>query len=107
LLAQAKAKRPQIILQNIYYIIKGYIIHKVVDGLNPGKPNDFEDQSFTNQVKYHEKELRRILKGTSATKIFNLSERNRLIRYGVLIRKAQGKYIRWMISERARDILEV
>ena len=105
--SKAKAKRHQILLQNAYYIIKCYILHKVVDGLNPGKPSNFEDQSFTNQVKYHEKELRRILKGTSASKIFVLSERHRLLRYGVLIRKGRGKHVRWMVSERARDILEV
>ena len=104
--SKAKAKRPQILLQNAYYIIKGYILHKGVDGLNSGKSSNFEDQSFTNQVKYHEKELRRVLKGTSASKIFGLSERHRLLRYGVLIRKGRGKYVRWMVSERARDILE-
>ena len=60
-----------------------------------------------NQVNYHEKGLRRVLKGTSASKIFNLSERNRLLRYGVLIRKGRGKHVQWMVSERARDILEV
>jgi hypothetical protein len=75
--------------------------------LNPGNSNDFEDQSFTNQVKYHEKELRRVLKGTSASKIFVISERHRLLRYGVLIRKGRGKYVQWMVSERARGILEV
>jgi hypothetical protein len=107
LFSKAKARRPQIILQNAYYIIEGYILHKGVDGLNPGKPSSFEDQSFTNQVNYHEKELRRILKGTSASKIFVLSERHRLLRYGVLIRKGRGKHVRWMVSERARDILEV
>ncbi len=79
----------------------------VVDGLNPEKSSNFEDQSFTNQVKYHEKELRRILKGTSASKILVLSERHRLLRYGVLLRKGRGKYVRWMVSERAQDILEV
>ena len=104
--SKAKAKRPQILLQNAYYIIEGYILHKVVDGLNPGKSSSFEDQSFTNQVKYHEKELRSILKGTSASKIFVLSERHRLLRYGVLIRKGRGKHVRWMVSERARGILE-
>jgi len=93
-------------LQNVYYIIKCYTLHKVVDGLNPEKPSNFEDQSFANQVKYHEKELRRIIKGTSASKIFNLSERNRLLGYGVLLRKGRGKYCRWMISERAQGILE-
>ncbi|MCW3978768.1 MAG: hypothetical protein NWF12_03385 [Candidatus Bathyarchaeota archaeon] len=82
-------------------------MYKVVDGLNPRKPSNFEDQSFTNQVKYHEKELRRILKGTSASKIFVLSERHRLLRYGVLIRKGRGKHVQWMVSERARGILEV
>ncbi len=99
-------KRPQILLQNTYYIIKGYIVHKVVDRLKSEKPSNFEEQSFTNQVNYHEKELRRILKGISASKILNLSERHRLLRYGVLIRKGRGKYVRWMVSERARDILE-
>ena len=92
--------------QNAYYVIKCHILHKVVDRLNPGKPINFEDQNFTNQVKYHEKELRRIQKGTSASKIFVLSERHRLLQYGVLIRKGRGKYVRWMVSERARDILE-
>ena len=96
----APARRPQFLLQNAYYI-KGYIIHKVVDGLNPGSSSDFEDQSYTNLVKYHKKELRRIHKGTSASKIFNLSERNRLLRYGVLIRKGRGKHIQYMVSERA------
>jgi hypothetical protein len=86
---------------------RGYILHKVVDGLNPGKPSSFEDQSFANQVTYHEKELRRILKGTSASKIFVLSERHRLLRYGVLIRIGRGKHVQWMVSERVRDILEV
>ena len=105
--SKAKAKRPQILLQNAYYIIKCHILHKGVDGLNPGKSSDFEDQSFTNQVNYHEKELRRILKGTSASKVFVLSERHRLLRYGVLLRKGRGKHVRWMVSERARDILEV
>jgi hypothetical protein len=74
--------------------------------LNLGKPSSFEDQSFTNQVKFHEKELRRILEGTSASKIFILSERHRLLRYGVLIRKGGGKHVKWMVSERAQDILE-
>jgi len=74
--------------------------------LNPGKSSNFEDRSFTNQVTYHEKELRRIQKSTSASKIFVLSERHRLLQYGVIIRKGQGKYVRWMVSERARDILE-
>jgi hypothetical protein len=74
--------------------------------LNLGNSSDFEDQSFTNQVKYHEKELSRIIKGASASKIFNLSERHRLLRYGVLIRKGWGKNVQYMISERARDILE-
>jgi hypothetical protein len=74
--------------------------------LNPEKPSNFEDQSFNNQVNYYEKELRRILKGASASKIFNLSERNRLLGYGVLIRKGRGKHCRWMISERAQDTLE-
>ncbi len=78
----------------------------VVDGLNPEKSSNFEDQSFANQVNYHEKELRRIMKGTSASKIFNLSERHRLLRYGVLTRKGRGKYVRWMVSERAQGILE-
>ena len=78
-----------------------------VDGLNPGNSSSFEDQSFANQVNYHEKELRRVLKGRSASKIFNLSERHRLLRYGVLLRKGRGKYVRWMVSERAQDILEV
>jgi len=105
--SKAKAKRPQILLQNAYYIIKCYILHKGVDGLNPGKHINFEDQSFTNQVTYHEKELRRILNGTSASKIFVLSERQRLLRYGVLVRKGRGKYVQWMVSERARGILEV
>jgi hypothetical protein len=74
--------------------------------LNPGSSSDFEDQSYTNLVKYHEKKLRRIIKGTSASKIFNISERQRLKRYGVLIRKGWGKHIQYMVSERARDILE-
>ena len=104
--SKAKAKRPQILLQNAYYILKCYILHKGVDGLNPEKSSDFEDQSFANQVNYHEKELRRILKGTSASKIFVLSERHRLLRYGVLLRKGRGKHVQWMVSERARDILE-
>jgi hypothetical protein len=74
--------------------------------LNAEKSSNFEEQSFTNQVNYHEKELKRILKGASASKVFNLSERHRLLRYGVLLRKGRGKYVRWMVSERARDILE-
>ena len=93
-------------LQNAYYIIEDYILHKVVDGLNPENPSYFEDLSFTNQVIYHEKELRRILRGISVPKIFNLSERHRLVRYGVLIRKGRGKHVWWMVSERARGILE-
>ncbi len=94
-------------LERAYYINGCYILHKVVDGLNPGSSSDFENQSYTNLVNYHEKELRRIITGTSASKIFNLSERNRLLRYGVLIRKGWGKRIQYMISERARDILEM
>ena len=93
-------------LERAYYIKSCYILHKVVDGLNPGSSSDFENQSYTNLVNYHEKELRRIITGTSASKIFNLSERNRLLRYGVLIRKGWGKHIQYMISEQARDILE-
>ena len=77
-----------------------------VDGLNPGNSSSFEDQSFANQVNYHEKELRRVLKGRSASKIFNLSERNRLLGYGVLIRKGRGRHVQYMISERAQGILE-
>jgi hypothetical protein len=42
--------------------------------LNLGKPSNFEDESFANQVNYHEKELRRILKGTSAKKKFLASQ---------------------------------
>lgn len=74
--------------------------------MNAEKSSNFEEQSFTNQVNYHETELKRILKGASASKVFNLSERHRLLRYGVLLRKGRGKYVRWMVSERARDILE-
>lgn len=74
--------------------------------MNAEKSSNFEEQSFTNQVNYHETELKRILKGVSASKVFNLSERHRLLRYGVLLRKGRGKYVRWMVSERARDILE-
>jgi len=75
--------------------------------LKPENTSSFEDQSYMNQVNYHEKGLRRVLKGRSASKIFNLSERNRLQRYGVLIRKGRGKHVQWMVSERARGILEV
>jgi hypothetical protein len=78
-----------------------------VDRLKPENTSSFEEQSYTNQVNYHEKELRKVLKGRSASKIFNLSERNRLQRYGVLIRKGRGTHVQWMISERARGILGV
>jgi hypothetical protein len=64
----------------------------VVDELNLRNSSNLEEQSFAKQVNYHEKELRRIIFGTSAAKIFNLSERDRLLRYGVLIRKGRGKY---------------
>jgi hypothetical protein len=103
----ARCETPSEFSPDAYYSIKGYNVYKVVDRLNTEKPDNFEEQSFTNQVNYHEKELRRILKGTSASKVLNLSERHRLLRYGVLIRKGRGKYVQWMVSERARDILEV
>jgi len=73
--------------------------------LGSDKPGSFEELSFANIVNYNEIKLRRIQGGASASNIFNLSERSRLLRYGVLIRKGRGKYVKWMVSERARDLL--
>jgi len=74
--------------------------------LGSDEPGSFEELSFANIVKYNEKKLRRIQRGTSASNIFNKSERNRLLRYGILIRRGMGKHVKWMVSERARDLLE-
>jgi hypothetical protein len=89
-----------------YYIPESSNLQQVFDGLNQEERSSFEVQNFTNQVEYYEKELRRILKGKSASEILDTSERNRLIQYGVLIRKGRGAYVRWFVSKRARAILE-
>jgi len=69
------------------------------------RANRFEKQSFENLVKYHEKALRKIIKGLPTSKNLSPSERRNLVRRGVLIRKGRGIYVQWKVSEQALDIL--
>ena len=77
---------------------------KVEDVL--GSENSFEKQSFRNLVIYYERELRRILRGVSVSKILSPYDSRRLTRRGVLILKGRGTHIQYSVSRKACDILE-
>ena len=67
--------------------------------------DSYNERNFENLVNYYEKELRRILRGVSVSKILSKSERGKLLRSGVLIRKGRGTHVQWMVSKRALDII--
>ena len=67
--------------------------------------DSYNERNFENLVNYYEKELRRILRGISVSKILSKSERGKLLRAGVLIREGRGTSVQWMVSKEALDIL--
>ena len=86
-------------------LIRGLIIRSGVQSLKSENRDSYNEQNFDNLVNYYEKELRRILRGVSVSKILSKSERGTLLRYGVLIRKGRGLHVQWMVSKQALDIL--
>ena len=67
--------------------------------------DNYNERNFENLVIHYEKELRRILRGVSVSRILSKSERGKLLRSGVLIRKGRGTHVQWMVSKQALDIL--
>jgi hypothetical protein len=67
--------------------------------------DSYNERNFENLVIHYEKELRSILRGVSVSKILSKSERARLLRSGILIRKGRGTHVQWMVSKQALDII--
>ena len=86
-------------------LIRGLLIRSGVQSLKSENRDSYNERNFENLVNHYEKELRRILRGGSVSKILSKSERARLLRSGVLIRKGRGTYVQWMVSKKALDIL--
>jgi len=76
-----------------------------VKSLKPENRDGYSERNFENLVNHYGKELRRILRGVSVSKILSNSERARLLRSGVLIRKGRGAHVQWTVSEQALDLL--
>ena len=72
--------------------------------LKSEKP-DYNERNFENLVNYYEKEIKRILQDVSVSNILNNSERGRLLRSGILIRKGRGTYVQWIVSKQALNLL--
>jgi hypothetical protein len=67
--------------------------------------DSYNERNFENLVIHYEKELRSILRGVSVSKILSKSERGKLLRSGILIRKGRGTHVQWMVSKQALDII--
>ena len=80
-------------------------IRSGIHGLRSENQDSYTERNFENLVIYYENELKRILQGTSVSKILSNSERGTLLRTGVLIRKGRGTYVQWMVSKQALDLL--
>lgn len=86
-------------------LIRGLIIRSGVKSLKSEDRDSYSERNFENLVNHYGKELRRILRGVSVSKILSNSERARLLRSGILIRKGRGTYVQWMVSKQALDLL--
>ena len=67
--------------------------------------DSYNERNFENLVNHYEKELRRILRGVTVSKILSNSERRTLLRSGVLNRIGRGTHVQWMVSKQALDLL--
>ena len=74
-------------------------------GLKSENRDSYNERNFENLVIHYEKELRRILRGVSVSKILSKSERGKLLSSGVIIRKGRGTHVQWVVSKQAIDIL--
>ena len=83
----------------------GLLIMSGCQGLKSENRDGYNERNFENLVIHYEKELRRILRGVSVSKILSKSERGTLLRTGVLIRKGRGTHVQWMVSKQALDLL--
>ena len=86
-------------------LFRGLLIRSGVQSLESENRDSYNEQNFENLVNYYGKELRRILRGVSVSKILSNSERGTLLRSGVLIRKGRGTHVQWIVSKQAIDIL--
>ena len=86
-------------------LIRGLLLRSGVQSLKSENRDSHSERNFENLVNYYGKELKRILQGVSASKILSNSEKARLLRSGVLIRKGRGTYVQWMVSKQALDLL--
>lgn len=86
-------------------LIRGLLIRSGVQSLKSENRDSYNERNFENLVNYYEKELRRILRGVSVSKILSNSERGILLRSGVLIRRGRGTHVQWMVSKQALDVL--
>ena len=73
--------------------------------MKPENRDSYSEINFENLVNHYGKELRRILRGVSVSKILSNSERARLLRSGVLVRKGRGTHVQWTVSKQALDLL--
>ena len=86
-------------------LIRGLLIRSGVQSLESENRDSYNEQNFENLINYYEKELKRILQGASVSKILSNSERGKLLRSGILIRKGRGTHVQWMVSKQALDII--
>ena len=86
-------------------LTRSLLIRSGVQSLKSEDRDSYSERNFENLVNHYGKELRRILRGVSASKILSNSERARLLRSGILIRKGRGTYVQWMVSKQALDLL--
>ena len=86
-------------------LIRGLLFRSGVQSLKSENRDSYSERNFENLVNHYGKELRRILRGVSVSKILSNSERGRLLRSGVLIRKGRGTHVQWTVSKQALDLL--